>query len=176
MTAPQYYKKIEIKSLDDSIRMMREATVIGLNDPTTRELAACVTRGAPGRDDMAEVRAIFDFIQNHVKYMADPRLFDTFSTLEHTLRMAIGDCDDMAIADCTLLEAIGFETYFRVIQSKGSDTWNHVYSLVRLPKRRPTSKLALDHTLANAAPGVQPPVSLIVKFKDYPVLTERMLR
>lgn len=167
--------RYKVNSLDDSINLMRQAVVLGLNDPSTRELAACTIRGCDDRDDRCEVYAVFEFIKQHVKYVADPRLFDTFATLERTLTMGIGDCDDQSVATCTLLEALGFQTSFRVIQTKGSPTWNHVYALVHLPKRRPTGTFPLDHTLANPKPGIQPPVELIVKYKDFPVLTERMI-
>ena len=156
--------------IDDSIKVMREAVKIGLRDPYTRELAACIIRPCGARDDMCEVQAVWDFIEAHVKYVADPRTVDTFTVLRRTLEMGIGDCDDLAIAECTILEAIGFQTSFRVVRTVDSSTWNHVYSVVHLPKRGPVGKLPLDHTLGRSKPGVQPPANIVAKYKDFPVI------
>ena len=159
-------------NIDGSIKVMREAVIKGLKDPETRLLASCIIGHCDGRHDLCEITAIWDFVQQNVKYVADPRLVDTFQTLRRTLQLGFGDCDDMAIADATLLEAIGFQTYFRVVETKGAGNWNHVYACVGVPKRAPTSKLPLDHTLLNAEPGVQPPWSLIQRYKDHQVITD----
>lgn len=160
------------KTLDDSIRLMRRAVALSMADPKTVELVHCVTRHCEARNDLCEVTAWFEFLKAHVKYMADPRTIDQFRTLERTLQFGAGDCDDMALAMNAGLETIGFETAFRVIQTVGSDTWTHVYSIVRLPKRRGTGIVPLDLTLANPRVGLQPPVQVIVKYKDYPTIVE----
>ena len=81
-------------------------------------------------------------------------------------------CDDLSLALNTGLEAIGFETGFRVVQTAGNSSWSHVYAFVKLPKRRPTGIVPLDLTLANPRVGLQPPAAMVIKFKDYPTLLE----
>ena len=162
----------DANSIDDSIGVMRKAVIEGLKDPETRQLVSCVIAHCEGRHDLCEINAVWDFVEANIKYVADPRLVDTFQTMRRTLELGFGDCDDMAIADATLLEAIGFKTFFRVVETKGAGNWNHVYTCVGVPKRAPTSKLPLDHTLTNAEPGVQPPWNLIKRYKDHQVISE----
>lgn len=160
----------EGSTIDDSIRVMRKAVEEGLVDPDTRVLASCVIAHCEERHDLCEINAVWDFVGANVKYVADPRHADTFATLRRTLELGMGDCDCYAIADATLLEAIGFKTYFRVVRTKGSSAWNHVYACVGIPKRDPSDKLPLDHTLHNARPNTQPPLQLIEDYRDFTVL------
>ena len=160
----------EGSKIEDSINLMRVAVQEGLKDPDTRVLVACIIEHCEGRHDLCEITAIWDFLQANVKYVADPRNVDTFATLRRTLELGMGDCDCFAVADATLLEAIGFKTFFRVVRTTGSSSWNHVYTCVGLPKRDPSSKFPLDHTLANAEPGVQPPANFIEDYKDFEVI------
>lgn len=166
-------KLFNVNRLEDSINIMQSVCKQSLHDPETRRLAMCVTKGCNSRDDLCEINEWFKFIKKHVKYVSDPRNIDTFQTLERTLQFGGGDCDDLSIALNAGLESIGFETKFRVIQSKGSETWNHVYSLVMLPKRNPTGILPLDLTLSHSRLGVQPPASVVMKFKDFKSIPTR---
>lgn len=108
------------------------------------------------RDDACEIEAIWDFVVLNVRYTLDPTNVDTYTDPRYTLEAGAGDCDDMTILFCSLLEAIGFQMAARVISVNGG-SWEHIYPLVGVPKGNPTQWFPLDATEPDRAAGWEYP-------------------
>lgn len=84
-----------VHTLEDRIKILRQLVWSpngGARDPLLRNLGLQVTRHCPARDDMCELRAIFDFITKNVRYTGDITGKDTFQTAFRTLQFGGGDC------------------------------------------------------------------------------------
>ena len=78
----------------------------------------------------------------------------------------VHNCDDHAIMTSVLAMVNGFTPKFRITSNYGS-SWDHIYSIVGLPKLEPRSWIALDTTLpgsTDARFGKEPPRA---KFRDF---------
>ena len=122
----------EVKNIDQRIKKMISVMRLGAEKPKLRTLAASIVRGLRERDDMAEIKAIFDYVKSRVRYTNDISNVEAFSEADITLDWGIGDCDDFVILLGSLLISIGHEVTVRVIAEE--DAWSHVYLLVSDPK------------------------------------------
>ena len=121
----------------------------------------------PERDWEGEARALFDFVRANVRYMRDHSKHDTYTSASRTLvDFHGGDCDDGSIALAAMLLAAGHTPKLRVVQTRGYDTWNHIYVVTGLPPAKPTRWMALDASVAQPA-GWEVPHEQIIKKKDY---------
>lgn len=93
------------------------------------------------KDWVAEVDALFGFVQNHIRYTRDIRGVETVQPAEYVLDRGTGDCDDKAILLASMLEAVGHPTRF-VAVGFGGGKFNHVYTETLLGRKW----LALDPT------------------------------
>ncbi len=64
-----------------------------------------LTQNVKQKDYSGEALALFDFVQNHIRYIREP--IEGLQTPEATLRMKTGDCDDKVILLAALLIATG---------------------------------------------------------------------
>jgi hypothetical protein len=90
-------------------------------DAELRQLATTIVRGYPDKE--GKVNAIYRYIVENFTYIADPEGRELIRTPFETLRLKGGDCEDLAILACSLLENIGIRTYLVF----GED---HAYALV----------------------------------------------
>ena len=173
--SPMRPEKVEVHSLEDRIERIRKFIREGREDPDVREFVMEVVNRKCGdkwcieeKDHDAEVIAVFDAVRSQVRYVRDVVSADTYSAAKHTLRLQGGDCDDGAIVLGSTLGAIGYPVKLRVIWSRGSDDWNHIYLLVAIPPEGDSKWVPLDASV-NKPAGWEVPASEVVKFKDFEV-------
>lgn len=173
----------EADSLADHMALLQRQVTRSLKDPETTRLARKIVgfrpdgeeiiRGervpvvqawgrthvlipvdCPMRDDACEILAIWNFAVANVRYVLDPDGYDLFSTVKYTLDANAGDCDDFTILFGALLRAVGFQNVFARVVSVSGEYWEHVYTMVGMPKSGHTKRLiALDPTVPGATPG-----------------------
>lgn len=101
----------------------------------------------PENNPQAELNAIYRYARDRVRYTADVRGVDTFRRPGRTLRLGIGDCDDLSTLIGAMASAAGYQVGLRAVQTKGSDDWNHVYNVVGVPRGEPTKWVPIDGTM-----------------------------
>lgn len=94
---------------------------IVVDDPELRELAEGIVLGYPDRE--GKVNAIYRYVVEDFTYMADPEDAESIQSPCETLELKGGDCEDLAILACSLLENTGIRTFLVL-------TENHAYALV----------------------------------------------
>ena len=112
-------------------------------DPNVRARAITIVQLSQPKDHPAEIRALFDFVRNQIRYVGDVVGIETLQTPDKTLLLRAGDCDDKAILLATLLQSIGFPVRFIVTGYHEPDVFEHVYLAVAMPDG---SLLNLDPT------------------------------
>ncbi|MBN1134431.1 MAG: transglutaminase family protein [Methanosarcinaceae archaeon] len=75
-----------------------------------REIAANAAKTYPGKYNIYQVCALFDYTKENIQYISDPRGTDYWALPNETLNIGAGDCDDYSILLSSLIEAIGGTT------------------------------------------------------------------
>lgn len=116
-----------MRGVRQTVAIMRRLVDEGKVNPAVRSTAQSLVYLAPEKDPGAEVGIIFDYVQNHVRYLSDVNGVETIATAEKTLAVRQGDCDDKSILLASLLETIGYPTRFVVAGYEVPGVVEHVY-------------------------------------------------
>lgn len=141
--------------------------------PRVRKAAFQVITDCKSRDDLCELRAIYNAVKNGdervaglekgLKYVADPLGSDYFIAPHRMLEWCedgacAEDCDSHAMLITAMAGAVGFHVGLRAWGNLKRKGFQHVYGVVHFPKREPYQKeIALDTTVPEAEVGWQPP-------------------
>jgi hypothetical protein len=81
------------------------------------------------KDYLAEIKALFEWVQQHVRYTKDPFHVEVLHSARRMLELRAGDCDDMTILLGAMLEAIGHPVRLVIIGSDAlrQDLFTHIY-------------------------------------------------
>lgn len=96
--------------------------------PAVREAALSLVRDVPPKDYAGEVRAIFEWVRDHVRYTRDVRDVETVQTPQATLELEQGDCDDKTTLLAALLESVGVRTRLVAVGMVRPGSYSHVYA------------------------------------------------
>jgi len=94
---------------------------IVIDDGELRELTSVIVEDYGEKE--GKVNAIYRYIVENFIYIADPENKESIQSPFETLDLEGGDCEDLAILACSLLENVGIKTYLVL-------TENHAYALV----------------------------------------------
>jgi hypothetical protein len=164
-----------VKSLDDRINRIRDRVAKGMVDPQVYGFARKVvnqkcggTWCIPEKDNLKEMQAIFQAVRKNVRYTSDIHNIDTYQHPKHTLGLNGGDCDDYSSLLCSLLLSLGIPCRLKVIQTKDSRDWNHIYAQGGLPRAAPTRWYSLDASVPKPF-GWEAPRNMVTKSRIFPV-------
>ena len=86
-------------------------------------------RGVKPKDYLGEIKALFEWVQQNVRYTKDTFRVEVLHSARRMLELRAGDCDDMAILLGAMLEAIGHPV--RLVLSGPDplrqDLFTHIY-------------------------------------------------
>lgn len=136
---------------------MARLTKYGKRDPGNRILAQRITADCPNKAWVSEIRAIFNFVRGHIRYMLDTNEIEVLQSPEFTLEAGSGDCDDHCILIATLLECAGHPCRFMALNFPPDDPpgcFSHVITQTRGAGETPW--ISLD-TTENFPMGWFPP-------------------
>lgn len=140
-----------------TLQLMRQLAERGGSDPVVIDAAARIVRsaGIAGHDALGEIRALFEFCRDRVRYTRDPVGVEMLQSPARILRTRAGDCDDKSTLLVALLRAIGHPARlaFRAIAANPlfPGAFSHVYVIARHRGR----EIPLDPTPPRATVGWQ---------------------
>jgi hypothetical protein len=115
------------KTLDYIQSMVRQ----GAKDFDVRQKAIDILMqsGVPPKDYLGEIKALFEWVQQNVRYTKDPYRVEVLHSARRMLELRAGDCDDMTILLASMLEAIGHPTRLVIIGPTPlqPDLFSHIY-------------------------------------------------
>jgi transglutaminase-like putative cysteine protease len=162
-----------VNSIEQRVALVHQQMIHGTRDPQvyglTRQVLA--KRDAAGnwaideKDHASEVKAIFAEVRRRARYTWDPLDYDAFQTPRKTLELQAGDCDDLTSLLGAMLRSAGHQVRTRVVQTKGSDTWNHIYLVVKVG----SGWMPLDPSV-KYPPGWEVPEGHVIKKQDFIVV------
>lgn len=109
-----------------TITRMRQMVNEAKCDPFIIQKATGIIYMQPQHDEYAEVRALFEFVRDYIRYQRDVVGVETLADPRATLRRQVGDCDDQATLCAALLESVGYPCRF-VMAGYSGPTYEHVY-------------------------------------------------
>lgn len=127
-----------------TMELMRGLARQGSVDPMIRQQAVILTAGLPQKDYAGEVRALFDFVQNNIRYVRDIDGVETLHTARRVLQNGAGDCDDKAILLTAMLKSLSHGAAFHAVGYNRPNALEHVFVEAQPGKRGPW--IALDPT------------------------------
>lgn len=137
--------------LEERIKHLRALVEQGKRDPVVYEFARravnekCGGRWCvPEKNNLAEIKALFEHMRRNVRYTSDIRGIDTYQTPRHTIRLRTADCDDYSVLTCATAATLGLPCRFKVIRTKDANDWNHIYAQIGYPRRQPSRWISFD--------------------------------
>lgn len=130
-----------------TLRLMRGLVQQYKSGDRVRRTALELTADLPPKDRVSEVRSLFDFVRDRVRYVRDVLGVETLQTPDATLDLLAGDCDDKSILLASLLESIGHPTRFVAVGYSAPGEFQHVYTQALVGNQW----VSLDATMQHAA-------------------------
>lgn len=115
-----------------------------------RAVAQKIIEGIAGHDFASEIRALYSFARDQVKYRKDPVEVERVQDALRTIQFRSGDCDDKVVLLVTLLAVCGHRARL-CVSGPVPGKWTHVYCEVATPQ----GWMPLDPTPEAAQPGWQ---------------------
>lgn len=140
---------------EQTIAAIRNLVDEALRDPVVRQAAGWIVARVQPYNDQAEVRAVYEWVRQHVRFTKDPIGKETLSSARWILSHGFGDCDDInAVLLPSLLGALGYGTQLVTVSLNPNDpeSFSHVYAEVFLRGRW----IALDAARPSARFGEAP--------------------
>lgn len=96
-------------------------------DPMIRDMAVSLVSGIRQRDWTGEVRAIYEYVRDNIRYTRDVSGVETLQTPPVTMDLEAGDCDDKSTLLAALLESVGHPTRLVATGYRTPQSYSHVY-------------------------------------------------
>lgn len=142
-----------------TLKLMRRLVIQYKHAPQIRELALDLISQLRPKDWGGEIKAVFEFVRDQIRYSRDIRGMETLQIPPVTLDLSAGDCDDKSTLLAALLESIGHPTRFVAVGYTAPGAYSHVYVETKLGPRW----VALDPTMPVAVGwSPRPPVARLV--------------
>jgi transglutaminase-like putative cysteine protease len=112
LTAPKIYLGYIPKGYPGTkrtVEYMKTLLRTGAKDFYVRQQAIdiLVEKGVKPKDYLGEIKALFEWVQQNVRYTKDPFRVEVLHSARRMMELRAGDCDDLAILLGSMLEAIG---------------------------------------------------------------------
>lgn len=101
-------------------------------DPLLRDTAISLVASLPPKDRAGEVRALYEYVRDQIRYVRDISGVETIQIPPVTMELEAGDCDDKSTLLAALLECIGYPTRFVATGYRVPGRFSHVYVEVLL--------------------------------------------
>lgn len=110
-----------------TLRMMSKLVKQYRTSGVIRDTASNLVEGLPSQAFRDEVRALFYFVRDDIRYLGDVNEVETLQAPDVTLGTGQGDCDDKATLLAALLQSIGHPTQFVAVGFHEPGIFEHVY-------------------------------------------------
>jgi hypothetical protein len=88
--------------------------------------------GVKDRDTLGIIKAIYNYLQDNVAYVEDPKDVEFMQRTRRLLgKTKAGDCDDFTIAGASLLLSLNIDVKLKVVGTESTSYFNHIYLLVK---------------------------------------------
>lgn len=126
-----------------------------------RQWAEVIIQDVPERDKWGEVKALYNFVKEHIRYTRDMIEMEYIQGPTYLLskigsgETALGDCDDSTVLLLSLLRTIGFMVRVKLTGYAPSEEFTHVYGEVLIDEHGwvPVDTIVERFTVGDEAPN-----------------------
>lgn len=108
-----------------TLKAMRQKALEGKKSAAIRQKALELTRYLRPKDYLGEVRVMWEYVKDRIRYVRDIQDVETVADAAQTMYDGQGDCDDKAVLLSALLGAVGHRSRFAAIGFRPGD-FSHV--------------------------------------------------
>lgn len=107
------------------------------HSPLAERTASAIAASQPQRDFVGQVRALYKFVRDRVRFRRDTFPAEHLRQPDHLLDQIAqhgttsADCDDGTMLTATLLRCLGFPAYFVVVGRRADGRLEHVFPALR---------------------------------------------
>lgn len=112
---------------EETLRIMRDLVQQYKSDTHVRGVALDVISSLRPQDWRGEIRALFEYVRDRIRYVRDIAGVETIQTPPVTIDLEAGDCDDKSTLLATLLAAVGHRSRFVAVGYRAPDSYQHVF-------------------------------------------------
>lgn len=116
-----------VAGTEETLRIMRDLVHQYKSDTHVRGVALEAVRSLAPRDWRGEVRKLFEYVRDRIRYVHDISGIETIQTPPVTIDLEAGDCDDKSTLLATLLATIGYRSRFVAVGYRQPNAYQHVY-------------------------------------------------
>lgn len=142
-----------LETADMIARMIRA----GAKDFYVRQKAIDIFRQAraPAKDRLAEIDALFRWVQRNIRYTRDIFRVELLHTPRRMLELRAGDCDDMTILLGSMLMSTGHPVRLALtgFRANRPHVYSHIYPEVQVHGRWVACDATMPHPLGWAPPA-----------------------
>lgn len=110
----------------ETLKLMARLAKSGkVSPPVYMKARELVAHLAP-KDWRGQVEAVYTFVRDHVRYVADPDGMEGLQTADVTLALLAGDCDDKVTLLAALLTSIGHPVQICAVKVGDEKDFSHV--------------------------------------------------
>jgi hypothetical protein len=110
----------------ETLKLMKTLANYGKKQSVILQRAGELIKYVPPKAWFQEVKALWSFVKNDIRYTRDVKEVETLYYPEQTLAQAYGDCDDKSVLLASLLLATGHPVRFVAVGFKPDD-YSHVF-------------------------------------------------
>ncbi len=149
----------------DTVRLIHNIIEEEKTNSKIRGLALKLIKELPENNQIAELKALFYFVRDNVRFVRDVYNLETLQYPENTIKWGGGDCDCKMILLGSLLSAIGNRIRFVIYKINSPNEFDHINIQVFL--RNQGKWLTLDPTKKSRPFGWQPDKFFNKKIIDF---------
>lgn len=120
--------KVTLQALPDGVAGVKMTLALmvklarqGKDTYAVRRLAEQIISDVKPKAWLDQVRAVHEYVRDHIRYVRDIRGTETVATPQMTIERGIGDCDDKSLLTAALLESLGHPTRFVAVGNTPGD-------------------------------------------------------
>jgi transglutaminase-like putative cysteine protease len=138
-------------------RLIADLIRSGAKDFYVRQKAIQIfrERGVPARDRFGEVRALFEWVHDNIRYTRDIFRVELLHSARRMLELRAGDCDDMTILLGSMLVSTGHPVRLVLagFRPDRPHVYSHVYPEVHVGRRWIAIDASTDRPIGWAPPA-----------------------
>lgn len=138
----------------DTVELIHNIIEEEKTKPAIRGLALKLIRNLPENNQLAEIRKLFYFVRDNIRFVKDVEGIETLQYPENTIKWKGGDCDCKMILLGSLLASIGHKVRFAIYKINNPHKYDHINIQVYL--KRKGKWLTLDPTRKSRPLGWSP--------------------
>lgn len=119
----------------DTVRLIYNIIEEQKASPKIRGLALRLIKNCPENNQLAEIKALFYYVRDNIRFVRDTYNLETLQYPENTIKWKGGDCDCKVILLGSLLSSIGNRIRFSIYKINNPIEFDHINLQVYLRKK-----------------------------------------